>query len=288
MNEAAKQLFITQPSLSNAVKDLEQEMGIHIFHRTSKGITLTKDGMEFLTYARQVIEHADILENRYKQESSHQELFAVSSQHYSFVVEAFSALIQSIDAAEYEFILRETKTHDILEDVRTFRSEIGILYLNHYNRDVMTKRIQDAHLTTHHLAPVFPHILLHQNHPLAHQNAISLEELRSFPYLSFEQGTYHSFYYKEEIYLQEHHTHSIVVTDRATLHRLMADVEGYTFGTGALDPQLDHPDTVAIPLEDAEEMELIYVHHRKNNLSHLGLRFLDELHKCLPRNTKKA
>ena len=167
MNEAAKQLFITQPSLSNAVRDLEREMGIEIFIRNPKGITLTKDGVEFLSYARQILEQTALLEERYKSKNTNRELFSVSSQHYAFVVNAFVSLLEGTDMSRYELFLRETRTYEIIDDVKNFRSEIGVLFLNSYNHDVLTKMFDDNHLTYTSLFRTRPHIFVSKNNPLA-------------------------------------------------------------------------------------------------------------------------
>ena len=195
MNEAAKQLFITQPSLSNAVRDLEREMGIDIFIRNPKGITLTKDGVEFLSYARQVVEQTNLLEERYKSHTETRELFSVSSQHYAFVVNAFVSLLKRADMTRYELFLRETRTYEIIEDVKNFRSEIGVLFLNGYNRDVLTKMFDDNRLTYTSLFKARPHIFVSKSNPLAKHKVVSLEDLEDFPYLSYDQGIHNSFYF---------------------------------------------------------------------------------------------
>ena len=172
MNEASKQLFITQPSLSNAVRDLEKEMGIDIFIRNPKGITLTKDGMEFLSYARQVVEQTQLLEERYKNPVANRELFSVSSQHYAFVVEAFVSLLKKSDMEKYELFLRETRTWEIIDDVKNFRSEIGVLFLNGYNRDVLSKMLDDSHLKATHLFTAQPHIFVSKTNPFANKDVV--------------------------------------------------------------------------------------------------------------------
>lgn len=200
MNEAAKQLFITQPSLSNAVRDLEREMGIEIFIRNPKGITLTKDGVEFLSYARQILEQTALLEERYKSKNTNRELFSVSSQHYAFVVNAFVSLLEGTDMSRYELFLRETRTYEIIDDVKNFRSEIGVLFLNSYNHDVLTKMFDDNHLTYTSLFRTRPHIFVSKNNPLASKKLVTMEDLEDFPYLSYDQGIHNSFYFSEEIF----------------------------------------------------------------------------------------
>ena len=277
MNEAAKQLFITQPSLSNAVKDLEKEMGIEIFYRNPKGITLTTDGIEFLSYARQIIEQTELLEDRYKRPGSRRELFSVSAQHYAFVVNAFVSLLKKTDMEDYELFLRETRTYEIIDDVKNFRSEIGVLFLNNFNRDVLTKLLDDNHLTYTPLFTAKPHVFVSTTNPLAQKESVTLEDLADFPYLSYEQGIHNSFYFSEEILSQEHHKKSIVVSDRATLFNLLIGLDGYTIATGILNSNLNGDNILSIPLDYDDTIELIYIQHEKTNLSKMGQKFINYL-----------
>lgn len=277
MNEAAKQLYITQPSLSNAVRDLEREMGIDIFIRNPKGITLTKDGVEFLSYARQVVEQTSLLEERYKNPTANRELFSVSSQHYAFVVNAFVSLLQGADMSRYELFLRETRTWEIIDDVKNFRSEIGVLFLNDYNRDVLTKMFDDNRLTYTQLFTAHPHIFVSKTHPLAQKDLVSLEDLEEYPYFSYDQGIHNSFYFAEEILAQIPHNKSIVVSDRATLFNLLIGLDGYTIATGILNSNLNGDNIASIPLDVDEEIELVYIQHEKANLSKMGEKFIDYL-----------
>lgn len=277
MNEAAKELFITQPSLSNAVRDLEREMGIEIFIRKPKGITLTKDGVEFLSYARQVVEQTTLLEERYKSKSNVRELFSVSAQHYAFVVNAFVSLLKGTDMSRYELFLRETKTYEIIDDVKNFRSEIGVLFLNSYNRDVLTKMFDDNHLTYTSLFKAHPHIFVSKSNPLAEKKLITLKDLEDFPYLSYDQGIHNSFYFSEEIMSQIPHKKSIVVSDRATLFNLLIGLNGYTVATGILNSNLNGDDIVSIPLDVEEMIDIIYIRHEKANFSKMGEKFIDYL-----------
>lgn len=277
MNEAAKQLFITQPSLSNAVRDLEREMGIKIFIRNPKGITLTKDGVEFLSYARQILEQTALLEERYKSKDTNRELFSVSSQHYAFVVNAFVSLLKSADMSRYELFLRETRTYEIIDDVKNFRSEIGVLFLNSYNRDVLTKMFDDNRLTYTSLFQAHPHIFVSQDNPLANRDIVTMKDLEDFPYLSYDQGIHNSFYFSEEIFSQIPHKKSIVVSDRATLFNLLIGLDGYTIATGILNSNLNGDNIVSIPLDVEDMIDIVYIRHEKANLSKMGERFIDYL-----------
>ncbi|GAA0055358.1 UNVERIFIED_CONTAM: LysR family transcriptional regulator [Streptococcus canis] len=277
MNEAAKQLFITQPSLSNAVKDLESEMGITIFIRNPKGITLTKDGVEFLSYARQIIEQTSLLEDRYKNQNTSRELFSVSSQHYAFVVNAFVSLLKRTDMTQYELFLRETRTWEIIDDVKNFRSEIGVLFINDYNRDVLTKLFDDNHLTVTPLFKAHPHIFVSKSNPLASKKLLVMDDLIDFPYLSYDQGIHNSFYFSEEMMSQMPHSKSIVVSDRATLFNLMIGLDGYTVASGILNSNLNGDQIVAIPLDVPDEIDIVFIKHEKANLSKMGERFIEYL-----------
>ncbi|HEL0027244.1 LysR family transcriptional regulator [Streptococcus equi] len=277
MNEAAKQLFITQPSLSNAVKELEQEMGITIFIRNPKGITLTKDGVEFLSYARQIIEQTALLEDRYKNHNTSRELFSVSSQHYAFVVNAFVSLLKRADMTQYELFLRETRTWEIIDDVKNFRSEIGVLFINDYNRDVLTKLFEENHLTVSTLFKATPHIFISKSNPLANKTSLTIDDLLDFPYLSYDQGIHNSFYFSEEMMAHIPHSKSIVVSDRATLFNLMIGLNGYTVASGILNTNLNGDQIVAIPLDVPDVIEIVFIKHEKANLSKMGERFIDYL-----------
>lgn len=277
MNEAAKQLYITQPSLSNAVRNLETEMGIQIFIRNPKGITLTKDGMEFLSYARQILEQTALLEERYKGDNTSRELFSVSSQHYAFVVNAFVALFNGTDMTQYELFLRETRTWEIIDDVKNFRSEIGVLFLNSYNRDVLTKLFDDNSLIATTLFTTTPHIFMSKSNPLANRKKLSMKDLEDYPYLSYDQGLHNSFYFSEEMMSQIPHPKSIVVSDRATLFNLMIGLDGYTVATGILNSKLNGDEIVAIPLDVDDVIDIVYIRHDKANLSKMGQKFIDYL-----------
>ncbi|REE92747.1 DNA-binding transcriptional LysR family regulator [Paenibacillus taihuensis] len=277
INEAAKRLFISQPSLSNAIKELEAEIQITIFERTNKGISLSKAGADFLGYARQVVEQADLLESRYKNAKPAPQHFAVSTQHYAFAVNAFVNLVKEYGQAEYEFALRETKTHEIIEDVRTQRSEIGILYVNEFNRAVMSRLLRDANLIFTSLFTAKAHVFVSIYNPLAKQKSVSLEQLKDYPYLHFEQGEYNSFHFAEEILSTREHPKSIRVNDRATLFNLLIGLNGYTISTGVLSADLNGNEIIPVPLESEETLQVGWICHRNAALSKLALEYVEAL-----------
>ena len=281
ITEAAGKLYISQPSLTNAIHELEREMQIVIFNRTNKRISLSKEGDIFLGYARQVLEQAEILEDKYKGEGSGKKQFCVSTQHYSFAVNAFVDLIKKYGQEEYDFSLRETQTYEIIEDVAKMRSEIGILFLNDFNEKVITKILKSNELEFHDLFVAKPHVFISRRHPLADRQIITNEELESYPYLSFEQGEHNSFYFSEEIFSASERKKNIRVRDRATLFNLLIGLNGYTVCSGVIDKKLNGKDIIAVPLADESDMRIGYITHRKGMLSRLGTTYLDALSKYI-------
>lgn len=279
ITEAANKLFISQPSLTNAIHELEKEMRIVIFDRTNRGIHVSKEGYDFLGYARQVLEQATILEEKYKSASGGKKKFCVSTQHYSFAVNAFVDLIKEYGQEEYDFSLRETQTYEIIEDVAKMRSELGILFLNDFNRKVIEKILKSHQLEFHPLFHAKPHVFISKKHPLADKKIITNEELQMYPYLSFEQGEHNSFYFSEEIFSSFERKKNIRVRDRATLFNLLIGLNGYTVCSGVIDKKLNGENIIAVPLADEGNMQIGYITHKKGILSRLGESYLESL-KC--------
>lgn len=274
---AAQRLFITQPSLSKSVADLEKEMGITIFYRGSRGVMLSPDGVKFLAYARQVVEQADLLEQQYKFGTPVRRVFALSAQHYAVVASAFIDLVREYREDQYEFTLRESRTYDIIEDVRTQRSELGILFLSHFNREVLLRIIRDAELEFVPLFTARPHIFVSTDHPLARRSSVTLDELRSYPRLVYEQGLHNSFYFSEEPHSTAESPKNIVVTDRATLFNLLVGLGAYTISSGIIHQDASGSRITSVPLESDEIMQIGYLHPKDQPLSRLGQRYLEFL-----------
>lgn len=277
MNAAAEKLYVTQPSLSNAVKELEKELGIEIFLRSNRGISLSAEGAEFLGYARQVVEQAELLEQRYTDKKPSRRLFSVSTQHYAFSVNAFVNLIRDYNQNEYEFTLRETQTHDIIEDVKNLRSEIGVLYLNDFNEKVLIRILRESNLGFHPLFEAKPHVFVSNAHPLSGNASVRLEDLTPYPCLSFEQGVYNSFYFSEEILSTVYHPKSILVSDRATLFNLLIGLNGYTISTGILSEDLNGRNIISIPLVSDEVIRVGYIAQKGMGLSAMAEAYIANL-----------
>ena len=281
ITEAANKLYISQPSLTNAIHELEKEMNLVIFHRTNKGISLSKEGDDFLGYARQVLEQASILEDHYKGNKGGKKQFCVSTQHYSFAVNAFVDLIKQYGQEEYDFSLRETQTYEIIEDVAKMRSEIGLLFLNDFNEAVLRKLLKSHDLEFHPLFTAKPHVFISSRHPLAKKEVITNKELEEYPYLSFEQGEHNSFYFSEEIFSTSERKKNIRVRDRATLFNLLIGLNGYTVCSGVIDKKLNGKNISAVPLADEGDMRIGYIRHRKGMTSRLGVTYLEAIRKYL-------
>lgn len=281
INIAAKKLFITQPSLSNAIRELETELNITIFQRTNRGISVTVDGAEFLGYARQVIEQTELLEKRYFNAKPSAQHFCVSTQHYAFAVNAFVDLIKEYGNDEYEFSLRETKTYEIIDDVKNLRSEIGILYLNEFNSKVLKKLFKENNLKFTKLFVAKPHVFISTKNPLSKQKIVTIKDLEEYPYLSFEQGEYNSFHFSEEILSTLSHKKNITVSDRATLFNLLIGLNGYTISTGILSSDLNGNDITSVPLDSNEEITVGCIWHKSITLSQLANIYINKLNEII-------
>lgn len=281
ITKAAGQVYISQPSLSSAIMELENEIGITIFNRTNRGIKVSTHGAEFLGYAKQVIEQAELLESRYSNKKQLKQNFSVSTQHYAFAVSAFVNLIKEYNLDEYEFSLRETRTYEIIEDVKNLRSEIGILYLNEFNFKVINKFLSENNLMFTELFKANPHIFISSENPLANKKYVTLKDLESYPYLSFEQGEYNSFYFSEEIQSTLTHKKSITVSDRATLFNLLIGLNGYTISTGVISHDLNGNNIISVPLQLEEEITIGYIIHENISLSKIALDYVELLKETL-------
>nr|WP_315267935.1 LysR family transcriptional regulator [Microbacterium lemovicicum] len=273
---AADLLFIAQPTMSAAMKDLENRVGRALLLRSARGVTLTAEGVEFLGYARQVVEQVALLEQRYLGRPPSRRLLGVSTQHYSFAVDAFVRMVKGTETADYEFSLRETRTWDIIEDVRTLRSELGILYRNDFNRNVIDKLLRDSGLAFHPLFVAEPHIFVSRRNALASRKRATLDDLAGLPRLTFDQGANNSFYFAEEILSTLSSRQEIRVSDRATIFNLMIGLDGYTISTGIISDDLD-PEIVAVPLDVDERIEIGWIGHAAIPLTEQAQRYLDEV-----------
>lgn len=279
MNEAAKKLFISQPSLSTAIRELETEIGIEVFRRTSRGIVVTPEGEEFIGYARQVTEQCELIDTKYIQKENVKRKFEVSMQHYTFAVNAFVEMVKQFGMEKYEFAVRETKTYEVIEDVKNFKSEIGVLYVNEFNYKVLNKLFTEYELEFHELLRCSIYVYLWKGHPLAEQEEITLEELENYPCLSFEQGNYNSFYFAEEVLSNYQYKQLIKANDRATLLNLMIGLNGYTLCSGIICEELNGSEYCAVKLKSDEVMSIGYLKRKGIALSELGQKYVEELSK---------
>ncbi|MCI7736704.1 MAG: LysR family transcriptional regulator [Clostridiales bacterium] len=281
ITEAAKSLFIAQPSLSSAIHELEEETGTTIFMRSNRGILITPEGTEFLGYARQVVQQAALIEDKYIAHSASKQRFCVSTQHYSFTSSAFVELVRAQGGKSYEFILREGKTHDTINDVRTLRSEMGVIYLCAFNEAVILKLLREANLVFSELFAARPHIFVGRNNPLAGRSVVTLEDLKPLPCLTYEQGEQNAFYYSEEILSTLNHEKSIKVTDKSTIVDLMIGTDGYTISSGICPSYLRGDEIISIPLDVEETIRIGVITHKDYRPTLLGQMYLDILHQVV-------
>lgn len=279
MNKAAAELFITQPSLSSTIRDLENEIGIILFSRSNRGVIITPDGEEFLGYARQILDQYNLIENRYIENKKLKKKFSVSMQHYSFAVKAFIMLAKEFGMDDYEFAVRETKTYEVIEDVKTQKSELGILYLNDFNQKVLTKLFYENKLEFIDLFQCNIYAYIWKHNPLAKKNIITFEDLEPYPCLSFEQGDNNSFYFAEEVFSTNEYHQIIKANDRATMLNLMVGLNGYTLCSGIICEDLNGDEYIAVPLDCDENMRIGYVKKKNMPLSKLAEKYIEELKK---------
>ncbi|MBE6072780.1 MAG: LysR family transcriptional regulator [Clostridium butyricum] len=277
ITEAAKRLFISQPSLTNAIHELEKEMQITIFNRTNKGVSISNEGDIFLSYARQVLEQTSLLEEKFLNKKEQRSKFSVSCQHYSFAVNAFVDVIREFGGNQYDFTLRETQTYEIIEDVSRLKSEIGILYTSSKNEEVILKLIKQNGLKFEELFIAKPHVFIYSEHPLANSEILTLEDLEQYPYLSFEQGEYNSFYFSEEILSTLDRSKNIKVRDRATLFNLAIGLNGYTVSSGVISKELNGENIIAKPLAVDEYMKIGTITQKNMHLSRYGKAYMEAL-----------
>ena len=287
LNKAAEVLYVTQPSLTSAGRELEKELGITLFNRGGKGVTLTNDGAEFIQYARQVVTQYERLLEKYGKGGNLRKKFGISCQHYSFAVKSFVEMVKQFDTDEYEFAIRESKTKDVIDDVTTGKSEVGILYLSDFNRKAIGKFLKSNQLEFHPLIKCEPYVYLWKGHPLAGKKSIRLDELRDYPCLSFEQGPSGAFYFSEEILSTYDYIRTIKATDRATMLNLMVGLNGYTLCSGIICEELNGSDYVAVAFEDEEEevaagrMEIGYIVKENMIMSQMAEKYIAELQRYL-------
>lgn len=279
-SEAAKALFVSQPSLSNAVKELETELNIKIFTRTSRGIDLSAEGQEFMGYAMQLMDRAGAIAERYSGAEERARLeFSVSSQHYFFVERAFLNLLRGSEGARYDMRLRETSTIRIIEDVSTRVSEVGVLFFSDVNQRFLKKRIADNKLKYERVIRVNACALIRAEHPLAKRKAIAFEELKPYPFVLYEQEGAAAQIYGEEILPPFTPDHVVRCFDRNTLISIIRGTNGCNVGSGLIPPE-KRGEIAAIPLTDEAEMEIVWIHREGAALTAAAKRFIESMTAC--------
>ena len=279
MNKAAEKLFITQPTLSSTIKDLEKEININIFIRSNRGIILTSEGEEFLGYARQMLQHYRLIQDRYVNNTTSKKKFSVSMQHYTFAVEAFINIVNRYGMDKYEFAIHETKTGDVIDNVKNLKSEIGVIYVNEFNQKIIFKILKENGLEFNKLFDCKIYVYMSKSNPLSLKKCIDMKDLQDYPCLSFEQGDNNSFYYAEEVLSTYEYKKVIKANDRATLLNLMVGMNGFTLCSGIICEELNGSDYIAIPLNTNESMTIVYIKQKNISLSILGNAYIEELKK---------
>ncbi len=276
INKAAREFFLSQPALSSSLHDLEEETGLVIFERNNRGVAVTPEGKDFLSYARQINEQYELMEDRFIRREI-REKFGVTTQHYSFAVKAFVELVKSVGMEKYEFSVSEARTAEVLDDVKSFRSEIGVLFVDDFNNEVMNRMFRENSLVFEELFSCHTYVYLSSEHPLAKKKKIRFEDLQEYPNLSFDQGTSNSLYFAEEVLSTYEYERMIKANDRATMLNLMKGLNGYTLCSGIICEDLNGTDFKAVPLDNKEIMHIGYVKRANSSLSPLGIKYVGYL-----------
>jgi DNA-binding transcriptional LysR family regulator len=281
-NKAAQILYVSQPSLSNAIHDLEDEFSISIFHRSGRGVTLTNEGIEFIAYAKQVYFQYESLLEKFGKNGTLKKKFGVSTQHYSFATKSFVEMVKKFNTAEYDFAIRETKTREVIDDVNSMKSEIGILYLSSFNRNIITKLLNSFDLEFHHLINCQVYVYLYKGHPLAQLDHIVFEDLSDYPCLSFEQGDNSSFYFAEEIFSTKIYQRTVKVNDRASMLNMMIGLNGFTLCSGIICEELNGDDYIAVPFKpdggyEDDNMDIGYIVKKNQIMSNMANLYIEEI-----------
>lgn len=280
MREAASKLFVSQPALSATIHELEEELGIRIFDRTNKGISLTEQGREFLVYAKQAVSQYELIEDRYIEKDKDRKHFSVSMQHYVFAVHAFVETVKDFGTDRYVYSVHETKTDEVLTNVRDLHSEIGVLAYTKTNETILKKLFREYGLVFHPLMVKDTYAYVWQDHPLAGKKELSLEELREYPCVSFDQTSDNDFYLSEEALGDYEFDKLIRSNDRATSAEIMAKLNGYSIGTGMMTESVTLNDgVVTIKLKEEDPLTIGYIVRKDHNLSDIGTRYVNELDK---------
>lgn len=280
IREAAGKLFISQPALSAAIRELEEELGIKLFKRTNKGITLSEPGREFLTYAKQAVSQYELIEDRYIAKNRDKKHFSVSMQHYVFAVHAFVNTVKQFDSDRYVYSVHETRTDEVLSNVRDLTSEIGIIAYSKSNKNIFKKLFKEYNLEFYPLMVKNTFAYVWKDHPLADRAEISLEELREYPCVSFDQSSDNDFYLSEEALGNYEFDKLIKSNDRATSSEIMAKLNGYSIGTGIMTESVTLKDGfVTIKLREEDPLTIGYIMRKNHELSDIGKRYIEELNR---------
>ncbi len=280
MREASTKLYVSQPALSASIRELEEEIGILLFERTNKGISLTDAGREFLSYAKKVAQQYEILEERYLSRDSDKERFSVSTQHYNFAIKAFTNVIRKTNPDKFIFSIHETKTKEVLEDVRNLKSEVGIVSFSGFNEALIKKILRDYQLDFTPLMRRETYVYVWKNHPFAEKNEISIDEMLDYPCVSFDQSDDSNFYLAEEA-MADYTFHKMIKSDdRATSMEIIADLNAYSIGSGMLtEADAILQGLVAIKMKEEDPITIGYITRKGSTLSLYGKRYVAELMK---------
>ena len=279
-SEAAKQLFVAQSTLSVSIKALENELNIKIFDRSGNGIFLTEDGAEFVRYATKICNNNDIIIERYSNKGVVEKL-SIATQHYDFIADIFGSFLKEVDNEKYSFSIREIKTHNVISDVETGKSDIGIIGIRENDYEIMKRYLAKRKVSFNSVLNVSPHVFLRKGHPLSNNNVLTEDILKDYPYVSYAQGENSSSFFAEEVTDVPTADKQIEISDRATLMNVLMLTDSFTVGTGIMPSALNKGDIISIPLESDEKYIIGYLLNQERKLTDIAKKFLEKLESTL-------
>ncbi len=283
INRAAQSLFISQSALSNAIAEVERELGITVFHRSNRGITLTDEGRELLSQITPIVERSRKISRYYSERKAENRVhLSIAAQRYPFCVKAFVEFLRMVEEPRAEVRLKEMEMSAVIGEVSAQQSDLGIIFLSDLTEHFILRILQEKHLTFTPLVSLRPHVFMRKEHPLAGQQTVTMEQLRRYPSVAFTQADSNLNYAEEVVVGTAADFDQVVyVSDRATIYSVIAHTNCVSTGSGVLPEGFGHEQVIAVPLQSQQEMRLGYITLQGVPLSDKGQEFVEILRKIM-------
>ena len=279
IGKAAEALFISQSSLSESIQNLEREYDMVLFERTSRGISLTRQGEEFLKDTQLLSNIYQNLDDKYKNRKSDREHFCVSSLHHVSGIDAFEHIVSQPKNQKYHLGYFEGNMDQVLQDVETNRSDVGVLFFTSDSRSTIIKACNRRNIFFQHMKYDLLHIYVHKTHPLAGRGSVTLAEIQQHPFISYEECHPSSARFTPTRRQWDPQQQIISVSDRAMAYSVLALGSAYVTGSGYLTQEDCRRSLVTAPITDLGQIEIGYICNPARALSELALEYIEWLKK---------